>query len=347
MRVFVGSRELIFKSIANQIQEIVKKKSCSVIALPTGSTPIGLYKELVERFESGKIDFSNTIFLNLDEYLGLSQRNPQSYAVFLRKHFLDRVNASEKNIYLFNGKGDAKKQALEREKLAKRKGIDVCLLGIGENAHIGFNEPGAKFNSRTRAVKLSESTVSANARFFKSKKQVPKQAITMGIGTILKSRKIFLMAFGKKKASAVKKSVEGKPNEMVPASALQKHKDANFYCGSAAAQFLKSVEPVEYNGTKIFSDENLPKKKRIIFVSPHPDDSAIAAGATLSMLARHNKVWVFVMSSGHRAVYNSRSRLQKTLMRQEESSAEAKVLKTNPVFLNLEFYDDGEKTFVR
>ena len=134
MKVFVSSEELMFKSIAEQIEEALKKKPASVIALPTGSTPLGLYRELVERFEHGEIDFSKTIFMNLDEYAGLPEGHSQSYARFLRKNFLDKVNALEKNIFLFDGKAkDMKKQALEREAFVKKHAIDLALLGIGEN----------------------------------------------------------------------------------------------------------------------------------------------------------------------------------------------------------------------
>jgi glucosamine-6-phosphate deaminase len=321
MKVFVSSRELIFKSIAGQIAEALEKKPAGIIALPTGATPLGLYKELVEKFEQGKIDFSKAVFINLDEYAGLPQSHAQSYARFLRKNFLDKVNASEKNIFLFNGKAiDLKKEAAQREAFLKKKGIDIALLGIGKNCHIAFNEPGSGFNSITRIVNLDASTRQANARFFKNKARVPKQAITMGLATIMKAKKIILMAIGKKKALAIKKML-GKPSEKAPASILQKHKNVEIYCNEEAGFLLENALSIEYNNTAIFSEKNLPKKKRIIFISPHPDDSAIAAGATLSMLANHNNVFVFVMTSGHRAVKNNQTKEQKTATRQRESNA--------------------------
>jgi glucosamine-6-phosphate deaminase len=200
--------------------------------------------------------------MNLDEYIGLSQSHPQAYARFLRKNFLDKINASSQNIFLFDGKADANKQAKEREALVKRKGIDLALLGIGENAHIAFNEPGSKFNSKTRIINLNASTIKANSRFFRRKEEVPKKAVSIGIGTILKAKKIILMAVGKKKATAIKKMACQKPSEKVPASALQKHKNTEIYCNEEAASMLEKIFPVEYNKTKIFFEKTLPKKKQ-------------------------------------------------------------------------------------
>jgi len=348
MKVFVApGQELLYKSIASKVLELVEKKPSAVIALPTGSTSLPLYKELVKKFEKGSIDFSKTIFMNLDEYIELGQKHSQSYARFLRKNFLDRVNASEKNIFLFNGRAeDLKKEAKKREELVKRKGIDLALLGIGENAHIAFNEPGSSFSSRTRVVNLSKKTIAVNSRFFKNKKQVPKKAITMGIATIMKAKKIILIATGKKKAKAVQKMASGKPGKNVPASALQKHRNAEAYCDAEAGKLVSDALPIEYNKTKIFFEKSLPKKKRIIFVSPHPDDSAIASGALLSMLSKQNKIFVFVMSSGHHAVINGKHTQKKIAMREKEAKAEATILGTAPVFLRLGFYDGGEKNFV-
>jgi glucosamine-6-phosphate deaminase len=236
MNVFVSSKELIFKSIAMQIEEALKKKPSSVIALPTGSTPLGLYKELVEKFENGKIDFSKAIFMNLDEYIGLPRKNKNSFAWFLRKNFLEKVNASKKNIFLFDGKAkDLKKEALQREALVKKIGIDIALLGIGENAHIAFNEPGTAFDSKTRIVNLTASTRNANARFFKGKEPVPKQAITIGLGTIMKAKKVILIALGKKKAFAIKKML-AKPNNKAPASILQKHGNSEAFCDTESLE---------------------------------------------------------------------------------------------------------------
>lgn len=348
MKVFVSpEEEIFFKAIANSIFALVKKKPNCVIALPTGSTPVGLYNELVKKFEQGRIDFSKTVFINLDEYAGLGQSHQQSYSRFLRKHFLDKINASEKNILLFNGKAaDLNEEAAQREKFVSASGIDLALLGIGENAHIAFNEPGSGEKTRTRVVDLTASTIEANSRFFSGKGDVPTQAITMGIGTILKAKKIVLMAIGAKKADAVKKMRDSKPSGDIPASFLQLHKDIEVYCDKEAGALLENVLPVELNGTKIYFEQNLPRGKNIVFISPHPDDSAIAAGATLSMLAKNNNVFVFVMSSGHHAVLNGEDTEKKIALRESESSAEAQVLGTTPVFLRLGFYDNGEKNFV-
>ena len=347
MRFFVADEKLASKAVAAEISGILRKKPCAAIALPTGSTPLGLYRELVKQYWQGKIDFSKAIFMNLDEYAGLRQSHPQSYARFLRKNLLGKINAGEKNIFLYNGAAaDLKKEAAEREALVKRKGIDLALLGIGGNAHIAFNEPGSKFSSKTRVVKLSASTIGANSRFFESRAKVPKEAITMGLSTIMKAKKIILFAYGGKKAAAVRKMTLSKPSLGVPASILQRHPDAEVYCDREAGALLGDVSPAEYNGVKIFFLENLPKGKKIVFVSPHPDDSAVACGATLSMLSKKNKVFVFVMATGDRAVYNCKTKERKISIREKESNAEARVLKTRPFFLRLGFYDNGEKSFV-
>jgi glucosamine-6-phosphate deaminase len=347
MRFFVTDERFASKVAGAKIAEILRKKPGAAIALPTGSTPLGLYRELVKQYRQGKIDFSKAIFMNLDEYAGLRQSHPQSYARFLRKNILGKINAGEKNIFLYNGAAaDLKKEAEEREALVKRKGIDLALLGIGGNAHIAFNEPGSQFSSKTRVVKLSASTISANSRFFKSKPEVPRQAITMGLSTIMKAKKIILFAYGGKKAGAVRKMALSKPNESVPASVLQRHPDTDVYCDKDSAALLEDVLPAEYNGVKIFFEENLPKGKKIVFVSPHPDDSAVACGATLSLLSKKNRVFVFVMTTGDRAVYNCKTKERKAFIRERESMAEARALKTKPLFLRLGFYDNGEKSFV-
>ncbi|MEK6953176.1 MAG: glucosamine-6-phosphate deaminase [Nanoarchaeota archaeon] len=213
------------KEAARIITNQIKTKPNSVICFPTGSTVLGLYKELIKNYKTHKVDFSKILVFNLDEYLGLSKKNKQSYNYFLNKNLFNHINIKKQNINLLDGSTkNIKKLCLDYEKKLKKHPIDIIILGIGVNGHIGFNEPGSKFTSKTRIVNLSKDTIKDNSRFFKNKK-VPKKAITIGIATILSSKKIVLLASGKNKAEAIKKLIKGLITEKVPATALRKHKD--------------------------------------------------------------------------------------------------------------------------
>src|SRR3989344_413365 len=240
MQLFVYPEKIFVKKISEEISLLLKKKPSAVIALPTGSSPLALYKELVKQCIQGKIDFSKAVFMNLDEYAGLSRENKYSYAFFLRKNFLGKINAQEKNIFLFNGAENLQKQAREREALVKRIGIDLALLGIGQNGHIAFNEPGTRFDSKTGIASLKAATRKINSRFFGAGEEVPKKAVTMGLGTILRAKKIILIAKGRKKALAVKKMFE-RPSLKIPASFLQRHKNALVFCDAEAALLLNKT----------------------------------------------------------------------------------------------------------
>lgn len=215
--------------------QIIMKPDC-VLGLATGSTPIGLYDQLVEWYDKGDLDFSEVQSVNLDEYKGLSKENDQSYYYFMHKHLFDRVNIPSENTNLPNGlEPDAKKECQRYEELIHfLGGVDLQLLGMGHNGHIGFNEPGAAFEKETHCVKLAERTIEANKRFFASAEDVPKEAYTMGIKTIMQAKKILVVVSGNDKASMVKKAFFGPVTPDVPASILQMHNDVTLVADEEA-----------------------------------------------------------------------------------------------------------------
>jgi len=225
---------------AKIIADAIRNKPNLVLGLATGGTPVGCYRELVRMHKEEKLDFSRVVTFNLDEYIGLPPTHPQSYRYFMNENLFNHVNIRMENTHIPDGMtDDPQKTCEEFEKAIETAGgIDLQLLGIGTNGHIAFNEPGSPFNSRTRVVEISEQTRKDNARFFQSIDEVPRQAISMGIGTIMEARKIVLLASGARKADAVAKSVKGPITEEVPASILQKHPNCTFILDEAAASKL-------------------------------------------------------------------------------------------------------------
>jgi glucosamine-6-phosphate deaminase len=244
-KIFPGLKEgslFVAQQIAALIREKQKKKEKCVLGLATGSTPRSLYAELVRMHKKEKLSFKNVITFNLDEYYPIDNNALQSYNRFMRTQFFDHVDINSKNIHIPNGevkKEDIKSHCLEYErKIKEAGGIDLQILGIGNNGHIGFNEPGSSIYSKTRLITLDNSTRIANAYEFANISQVPRLAITMGISTILRSKKIILMAWGPAKAQVLKKAVEDDDTEQVPASLLQNHDDVTFVADEAAASEL-------------------------------------------------------------------------------------------------------------
>lgn len=215
--------------------QVVLKPDC-VLGLATGSTPIGAYKNLVEKYEQGDLDFSQVTTVNLDEYKGLPRENDQSYYYFMHDNLFDHVNVKPENTHLPDGtKEDADEECARYEELIRTLGgQDLQLLGLGHNGHIGFNEPDAIFEKATHCVDLQESTIEANKRFFASADDVPKQAYTMGIGTIMQAKKILVVVSGEDKADTVAKAFFGPVTPEVPASILQFHKDVILVADEAA-----------------------------------------------------------------------------------------------------------------
>ena len=204
--------------------QVIMKPDC-VLGLATGSTPIGTYKQLIEWYNKGDLDFSRVTSVNLDEYKGLSGDNDQSYRYFMNHNFFDHINIDKARTFVPDGTDPDSEHACARynEIIREVGGIDLQLLGLGHNGHIGFNEPCDSFPKNVHAVDLTESTIEANKRFFASADDVPKQAYTMGVGTILRAKMILLVVSGKDKAEALKAVVNGPITPQVPGSILQLH----------------------------------------------------------------------------------------------------------------------------
>ena len=212
---------------ADVIGAQVLLKPDAVLGLATGSTPIGTYEELVRRYEAGRLDFSKIKTVNLDEYRGLTRDNDQSYYYFMHSHLFDHININKNNTKVPDGmEPDALKAGQDYENIIKNYGgIDLQLLGLGNNGHIGFNEPCDEFIDKTHVVDLTDSTIEANKRFFASADDVPKQAYTMGIGSIMRAKRVLMIVSGKGKADIVKEAFFGPITPKVPASILQLHND--------------------------------------------------------------------------------------------------------------------------
>lgn len=241
MKVYVmKDYQEMSRKAADIVASQVILKSSSVLGLATGSTPEGMYSRLVEMNREGTVDFGSITAFNLDEYLGLDPEHPQSYHYYMYRHLFDHINADPQNIHIPTGRAQDMTSFCREydEKIAKAGGIDLQVLGIGVNGHIGFNEPDEYLRAGTHVVNLTEETVEANSRFFASRDEVPRQAVTMGMGSIMKARRILLLAGGKGKAQAIKETVSGKITTRVPASFLQLHRKAVVVLDEEAAALL-------------------------------------------------------------------------------------------------------------
>ena len=207
--------------VVNSIKDIENP----VLGLATGSTPEKLYANLIDKCKAGEITFEQAVTFNLDEYVGLSADDPQSYRYYMDHHLFNGIDIKKENTHLLDGEAeDLEEECRSFEQLMKKSGeIDLQILGLGLNGHIAFNEPGTSFDARTHIVDLDDSTIEANSRFFDRKEDVPTQALTMGIGTIMEAKKILFLVQGEKKADILKKVLYGDVTEEVPASVLQRH----------------------------------------------------------------------------------------------------------------------------
>lgn len=237
MKIYCGENyKEMSRKAANIISAQIITKSDCVLGLATGSTPIGTYDQLVEWYEKGDLDFSEVTSVNLDEYKGLSGENDQSYRYFMNKHLFDRVNIDKSRTFVPNGLEEDSQKACEEynEIIHRLGGIDLQLLGLGHNGHIGFNEPGDAFEKETHCVNLTERTIEANKRFFEKESDVPRQAYTMGIKTIMQAKKVLVIVSGEDKADIVCKAFAGPITPEVPASVLQLHNDVTLVGDKAA-----------------------------------------------------------------------------------------------------------------
>lgn len=237
MKIIIGSEQEIAQKAAQRYVQLLAKKPDAVLGYATGSTPLGLYAELVRLNKAGEIDYKNVTTFNLDEYAGLDGTHDQSYRYFMNTNLFNHVNIDLARTHVPSGLDIAAAADYDKQ-IEAAGGIDLQLLGIGNNGHIGFNEPFTPFGSRTHLVDLTESTREANKRFFASIDDVPTQAVTMGVRTVMNARGIILMAIGKAKAEIIAKTVNGPVTEEVPASVLQLHPDVEVYLDYDAASLL-------------------------------------------------------------------------------------------------------------
>ncbi len=223
------------------VGKLIKIKPNAVLGMATGSTPLGLYRELVRLHQDEGLDFAQVTTFNLDEYVGLPNDEPHSYHYFMHEHFFQHVDVPSGNIYIPSGttSNHAAFCAWYEERIRECGGIDIQILGIGADGHIAFNEPGSSLGSRTRLKTLARQTIEDNARFFERPDDVPVYAITMGVGTILEARAIVMLANGKTKAAAVARAIEGPVTSMITASALQLHPSVRVFLDRDAASELQ------------------------------------------------------------------------------------------------------------
>ena len=330
------------RAIARKIADIIERKPDAVLGLATGSTPIGVYEELIRLHREEGLSFAKVRTFNLDEYYPLSPEAPQSYSRFMREKLFDHIDIAPENWHIPDGR-QRSTTSIEAECLSYDQaikdagGLDLQILGIGRTGHIGFNEPGSAADSRTRMVVLDYLTRSDAAADFYGLENVPVRAITMGIATILEAREIVLIASGAKKAGIVAEALEGKITSKLPASFLREHSGTTFWLDEAAAseiadskretsdtrrQIIRAALEIKtplwsLDGfaedekkaveadlrAKMDSEALLPRDKKIFCLSPHPDDDVICCGATLLKLAeRGNKIFVAYGVSGANAV---------------------------------------------
>ncbi len=245
MEVIIKSTyEEMSKAAAQKVARLLNTKPDAVLGMATGSTPLGLYQELVRMHREEGLDFSQVTTFNLDEYVGLRPDHPQSYHYFMHENFFQHVNVPKQNIYIPSGNTSNYRAFCSwyEQRIEECGGIDLQILGIGSDGHVAFNEPGSSLSSRTRLKTLAKQTIDDNARFFEQRADVPMYAITMGVGTILEADQLILLANGENKAEAVAAAVEGPVTSMVTASALQLHPSAKIYLDDEAASQLEMRE---------------------------------------------------------------------------------------------------------
>ncbi|WP_299974900.1 glucosamine-6-phosphate deaminase [uncultured Pseudoteredinibacter sp.] len=240
--VILKTEDEVAQYSADFISHSVTTNKNAVLGLATGSSPIACYQKLIQAHQRAQLSFKHCTTFNLDEYIGICPDNDQSYRQFMNEQLYKHIDIPLLNTHIPNGSSsDLEHEAkCYEDKIKAFGGIDLQLLGIGRNCHIGFNEPGSSLSSRTRVKSLSNDTILANSRFFKPEEFQPSSALTMGIGTILEAKKILLIATGEQKALAIKHCVEGPISAFFPASALQQHADSTIVIDEAAAQLLSS-----------------------------------------------------------------------------------------------------------
>lgn len=231
--------DAVAPACADEFTSLLSSKDDCILGLATGASPVPTYRELIKRYNAGVISFKHASSFNLDEYVGLPRSDKNSYYTFMHKNLFNSVDINEKNVHILNGNAeDTEKECADYDAaIDAAGGIDIQLLGIGTNGHIGFNEPSDAFSDGTFKVKLTDSTVQSNSIYF-TESAMPRYALTMGINSIMKAKKIVLIATGTSKAEAIKNAVKGEVTPRCPASVLQKHPNCIFFLDRAAASLL-------------------------------------------------------------------------------------------------------------
>ena len=338
--------------VSMYIKNKINNKNNFVLGLPTGSTPLGVYENLIKYNNEKEIDFSNVITFNMDEYVNISEKHEQSYHYFMYNNFFNHINIQKNNINILNGNAENLEKECEdyEKKILSVGGIDLFLGGIGADGHIAFNEPGSSLKSRTRIKTLCYQTIMDNSRFFKDINEVPTTALTVGVGTVMDAKEIIIMISGIKKSYALYKCIEEGVNHMWTVSALQLHPKVTIVCDEESTAELK-VKTVNYfknlqittdiMGNPIYNQINscIKDEDKIIIFSPHPDDDVIGIGGTMQMFKNKENVTIVYMTSGSGGLP---ANLPKNT-REKEAIFSLKILgyKENQIeFLNLPFYKD-------
>ena len=312
--VILEDYKLISEWVAQYIHLKITNSDDIVIGLPTGSTPLGVYKNLINL----KTSFKNVTTFNMDEYIGLSPKHEQSYNYFMVNNLFSHIDIDRANINIPNGiSKDIEKECIEYEnKIKTCGGIDLFLCGIGSDGHIAFNEPGSSFNSVTRVKTLTSETVSDNSRFFENIEKVPTTAITVGIKTVMDSKELIIMANGINKANAVKQLIEGNISTQFPCTIAQTHKNATIVIDEKAASELKYKTVLYYKQLQKNIDilgKTIPNKTirnyiksndKILITSPHPDDDVIGMGGLMNLLPNKNNTKIMYMTNGQGGIRN-------------------------------------------
>ena len=239
MKVVVGNEQEISRLIAEEFIKQVNAKPNSVLGLATGTSPLGVYANLVKANKEGRVSFKDVATFNLDEYIGLEGTHNQSYRYFMNDNLFNHIDIDKNRTHVLKGVGDYEAYLAQYDdEIASFGGIDLQILGIGSDGHIAFNEPGTPFDSLTHIAELAESTIKDNSRLFNDISEVPTKAVTMGLQSIMNARKIVLIATGKNKAKAIRDLLKGPMTEAVPCSILQKHPDCTIYVDEDAASLL-------------------------------------------------------------------------------------------------------------
>ncbi len=240
MKVKIQTKEKMNAEIAQLYIDMVKANPKCVLGFATGSSPLGVYQKIIEAYNNGEVSFKDVTSFNLDEYVGLDESNDQSYRFFMNHNLFDHIDINKENTHVPCGIGDYEKAASEYDQMiADAGGIDLQILGIGSDGHIAFNEPGTSFDSLTHVAELAQSTINDNSRFFNSIEEVPTKAVTMGLASIMKAKKIVLIATGVNKADAIQGLLQGLITEKLPCSILRKHPDVTIYVDHDAYSKVK------------------------------------------------------------------------------------------------------------